>query len=182
MIVNTRDKKRFWALVEQHGPSECWPWLGHRNSSGHGRFRFAGKVQYAHRIALLVDGQELGTDDLACHSCDNPPCVNPAHLYRGTHKTNADDCTDRGRRRPAYGDANGARTTPETRVRGDQHHTRSRPETVRRGDRHPLAKLSDEQRQIAVESRESATALAIQFKVSRTAICNVRARARKKGV
>lgn len=178
MICTQNDIARFWALVAKREDDECWLWKGRRNASGHGRFRLAGKIHYAHRIALSIDGQDI-TGGLACHTCDNPPCVNPAHLYLGTHKTNADDCSSRGRRRPAYGDSNGARTKPESRARGDAHHSRAYPETVRRGERHPLAKLTDDQRAVAIQSTETATALSKRFRVSRTAICNVRARAKK---
>lgn len=77
--------------------TNCWPWTGNIDPlSGYGRVAINGKHLLAHRLAVMVDGRDP-TGKLVCHHCDNPPCVNPAHLYIGTHKTNSLDMINRNR-------------------------------------------------------------------------------------
>lgn len=102
---------RFLALVDQRGSDECWPWTG-SSVKGYGRFKVTGyETRHANRVAwAIANGRDPG-DLLVRHSCDNPPCCNPAHLLLGTHADNARDKVERGRwRGPAYsrGSANGA--------------------------------------------------------------------------
>ena len=82
---------RFWPKIDRSGgPSACWPWIGARNRRGYGRISVGGKNQLAHRVAYsLVVGTPEGT--MILHSCDNPPCCNPAHLRSGTAGDNTDD-------------------------------------------------------------------------------------------
>lgn len=84
-------------------PDDCWEWTGYRATKGYGTLGIgAEKVVIASRLALsLSSGVPVSTEKLACHTCDNPPCVNPAHLYWGTHAENMRDVGDRDRR--AYG-------------------------------------------------------------------------------
>ncbi len=93
---------RFWPKVERRGPSECWPWLGAQDRKGYGRF-YAGnptkKPMLAHRASLVISGVDLTSADYALHSCDNPNCCNPCHLYRGDHAQNMRDMQNRGRRK-----------------------------------------------------------------------------------
>jgi hypothetical protein len=87
---------RYWKYVDKRGPEDCWPWLGGRNYSGRGTFS-VNRIGYrAPRIAWMI---AHGADPvlLVCHSCDNPNCVNPAHLWLGTHKDNAQDMVAKGR-------------------------------------------------------------------------------------
>lgn len=103
---------RFWPKVDSSGGDDaCWPWLGSTGHGfGYGCFRDRGRTYMAHRFALhLVTGEPLDTPLQALHSCDNPPCVNPAHLRWGTQKENIADARDRGRWSPPP--ANPGRTT-----------------------------------------------------------------------
>jgi hypothetical protein len=92
------DKERFIEKVEQPANgSACWVWTAARCSDGYGNFYFGGRVVPAHRAALaLFRGVDAG-DRLVCHRCDNPRCVNPDHLFVGTHQDNADDKMRKGR-------------------------------------------------------------------------------------
>lgn len=77
--------------------SGCWVWPFAVSSNGYGRVHCGpGDDQSAHRVALELDGRPPG-DLYACHHCDNPPCVNPAHLYVGTAAQNTQDALRRGR-------------------------------------------------------------------------------------
>lgn len=76
----------------------CWNWNGSRDKDGYARTIWLKKHRKLSRFVLfLVSGKELTTAELACHTCDNPKCINPQHLYRGTYSTNNNDCVNRGR-------------------------------------------------------------------------------------
>jgi hypothetical protein len=85
---------RFWSKVDQTNPSGCWIWLACvRGSNSYGVFRISkdkGDVQ-AHRYSYELKFGPIPKGMLICHKCDNPKCVNPDHLFLGTHKTNAMD-------------------------------------------------------------------------------------------
>ncbi len=68
----------------------CWLWKGAKNEMGYGVIRDGEKLLLAHRVALRL---KLGSDfdGFACHTCDNPSCVKPEHLYIGTHEDNMRD-------------------------------------------------------------------------------------------
>ncbi len=86
---------RFFKKVKK--TDTCWIWLGAK-SNGYGVFR-ANKIKYlAHRfIYQITNNYSFSKFDLVCHSCDNPSCVNPDHLFIGTQKDNVRDCIKKGR-------------------------------------------------------------------------------------
>lgn len=86
-------EKEFWARTERRGPDDCWLWTGSRTKNGYGQF---GGWRATH-ISLELNGQPRPSELLALHSCDNPQCVNPAHLRWGTFVDNARDMYQRGR-------------------------------------------------------------------------------------
>jgi hypothetical protein len=97
------DEARFWAKVNKRGPNDCWPWKAGKDSNGYGTFSYTPVDGHAigaraHRWLIgHLRGEHLGPDEETCHTCDNPPCVNPAHLYIGTHTTNMQDAVARMR-------------------------------------------------------------------------------------
>jgi hypothetical protein len=101
-LVRTSESRRydrdFWAKVDQSGGLfACWPWLGPRHGQGYGRTWYNGGPVYAHRVAFaLANGTSPAGLDI-CHTCDNPPCCNPAHLWAGTARDNLKDAAAKGR-------------------------------------------------------------------------------------
>lgn len=97
----------FWKLVEKRGACDCWLWKGSKHKEGYGRWRFAGKFISAHRYSFILHYGEIPSSVLVCHTCDNPPCCNPDHLFLGTKKDNADDRDRKGRNINRLGDEHG---------------------------------------------------------------------------
>lgn len=102
--LTTEELLRFWQSIDERGEDECWPWLKSTNQDGYGRVKFRYKPFTATRVAyFLYHGIEL--KGLACHTCDNPACCNPMHLFDGTSQDNARDRDRKGRRTPVRGTA-----------------------------------------------------------------------------
>lgn len=78
----------------------CWEWQGVMHHSGYGCLRQNGKFAQAHRVSYAAFKGEPG-DLLLCHTCDNPRCINPGHLFLGTHADNMADMKAKGRGRNA---------------------------------------------------------------------------------
>jgi len=88
--------ERFNEKVDRSaGPDACWHWTGHRLPFGHGTFspgrRSGNRHGYAHRFAWEQANGPIPEGLHVLHKCDNPPCVNPAHLFVGTHQDNMRD-------------------------------------------------------------------------------------------
>lgn len=105
MPKNANMIERFWEKVDVRGPEECWEWLGATRTNGYGVMSVPrhNRVQlYAHRVSAAIHFGMFGRSDLVCHHCDNPRCVNPAHLYLGNERTNSEDMMRRGRGRGQF--------------------------------------------------------------------------------
>lgn len=114
--LTSKFTERFWSKVDRSGgPNACWPWKG-RSSNGYGGLNFRKKQWRASRMAYLIANGDFDRTLLVCHTCDNPICVNPAHLWLGTHQQNMADRDAKGR--TARGDRHGkrkmARATEDT--------------------------------------------------------------------
>jgi hypothetical protein len=85
---------RFWPKVEK--TAGCWIWRGSRDRNGYGRISERNKPQLAHRVSWRI---HHAAEPTACvlHRCDNPPCVNPAHLFLGSRADNSKDMIAKGR-------------------------------------------------------------------------------------
>lgn len=86
---------RFWAYVQKGNPDECWLWNGTVRNNGYGAVNFQYKAYAAHRVSYFIANGRWPSQ-CVLHSCDNPPCVNPAHLRDGSIKENVQDALDRG--------------------------------------------------------------------------------------
>lgn len=133
VTLTQQEIERFWGHVERRGLDECWPWL-RRLSRGYGKFTISRRgSKYligAHRIAYLLGHNEDPADMLVCHRCDNPPCCNPAHLFKGTPKDNLADCSAKGR---------------TARLTGDRHWSKKHPNLISRGSKVGGSVFTDDQ-------------------------------------
>ena len=92
------NEQKFWDKVDKSaGPDECWPWLGYIGSDGYGRHSLNQKPARAHRLAWSLVNGEIPDGGLICHTCDNPVCANPSHLWLGDAKSNMQDKIAKGR-------------------------------------------------------------------------------------
>lgn len=100
-VFTQADIEKFWSRVDMRAPDECWEWTRGKLKFGYGHFTLIGSMRAlkTNRVALFL---ATGTDPFplqALHHCDNPPCCNPSHLYRGTSTENNRDTVRRGRAR-----------------------------------------------------------------------------------
>lgn len=105
--VENDQEKRFWSKVNRLGDEDCWEWTAVRNADGYGRFQLYRKIVSSHRASYLMFCGPIPSGMVVMHTCDNPPCVNPAHLVLGTQLENVRDCAAKNRRANLKGEAHG---------------------------------------------------------------------------
>ncbi len=103
------DVVKFWRWVDICGEDDCWEWRGGKNTGGYGLFSLPNRAAdyertgrtksqlLAHRVAFHVSVAALDSSVHICHSCDNPKCCNPKHLWRGSIFDNVQDMITKGR-------------------------------------------------------------------------------------
>lgn len=165
--INESIRKRILDAARQfEGRDECWEWPRSRNVvSGYGQLsaRIGGKVVVftAHRAIF----EALNGPQALCvlHHCDNPPCFNPAHLFAGTLKDNAEDRDRKGRWTPPI-------------IPPERHGSRTHPERLVRGEANNNAKLTAAAVQAIRASGETLAVLSERYGVSQVSLSAVRRR------
>lgn len=104
-VIRRSNAERFWPKCDRSGgPTACWPWQRSTTSSGYGKFGWTDpetgvhQTLHAPRVAFFLTHGYW--PQFACHSCDNPLCCNPAHIFDGTPADNMHDMWRKGRARP----------------------------------------------------------------------------------
>lgn len=95
---------------------ECWIWTGACSTGGYGQLRIGSRRSQAHRVSYELFVGSIPEGMCICHTCDTPSCINPDHLFAGTHKENTADMIAKGRKNPATNLDN-----PSTKIPHDQH-------------------------------------------------------------
>jgi hypothetical protein len=140
---------RFWEKVDKGDPDECWEWQGAKLVNGYGRIAInsSGQVESAHRVAYVLGGKgSIEKGLFVCHACDNPSCVNPNHLFLGTAKENTQDMIKKGRN------------------------------DNRKGENSAVNKLNEEQVLAIREDPRSTRAIAKEFGLGASTVCEIKNR------
>ena len=116
--MNDQDRERFLAKINYGGNPRlagCWLWTACKNGRGYGTFGLNGRMQKAHRVSYELFNGEIPEGLIVRHTCNNPICVNPAHLIVGTYQDNSNDTKRAGRQ--SKGEAHGQSKLTDLAVR-----------------------------------------------------------------
>ena len=97
-----KDVKKFWSKVDK--TKNCWEWTGRYHKQGYGFMDINKKGELTHRISWVINRGKIPKGICVLHKCDNPKCVNPDHLFLGTHTDNMRDMVSKGRRFHTFGE------------------------------------------------------------------------------
>lgn len=93
-----KDLQRFWSNIDTTGGMfECWLWTASTAAEGYGYIWWGSRREYTHRISYTIHHGPIPEGLHILHRCDNPRCVNPTHLWAGSHKQNMHDKMHKGR-------------------------------------------------------------------------------------
>lgn len=109
--------ERFLDKFDVNPETLCWEWNGGMDGRGYGRLKTGRKYTAAHRFSYTMFYGHIRVGLFVCHHCDNPPCVNPDHLFLGDNQDNMQDAARKGRI-----------------ASGPRHWTHAQPERVPRGE------------------------------------------------
>ena len=141
-------EERFTSRINK--TSSCWLWIGSKSMDGYGTIKVNGKVVRAHRFSFeLYNREKIPSGMCVCHKCDNPPCVNPSHLFLGTSQENSADRHAKGR------------------TKG----------TFQNGGKHPASKLTEKNVidiKINLRAGESTRVIAKKYNVQRECISKIK--------
>lgn len=170
VIYRTGEKriKAFWKYVQKRDTRDCWLWTGCL-VGGYGFFLYDTQNR-AHRVAWILANGAIPDGLCVCHKCDVPHCVNPAHLFLGTHR---DNMLDRKAKKPRRTRARDNRSPQSTRMR---RYYADNPDHVLRGASANPSRLTETQAMLALTSAIPSRALARRFGVSPAAIFSIRSR------
>lgn len=110
--------ERLRLYAPEGGPDECWEWTRGKGRGGYGSMNIGnGRIRPAHIVAWeLANGRKVPKGLVVRHTCDNPPCTNPAHLLIGTHADNCADKMERNRHPKGSGIGNSKLTEEDIPV------------------------------------------------------------------
>ncbi|MDP9113431.1 MAG: HNH endonuclease [Acidobacteriota bacterium] len=182
LTLTEQDIQRFLTMMPSGKPGECWEWpkIGSR---GYGYFavhhegdlKKRWRNRQAHRVSWYIVNGPIPDGLLVCHKCDNPPCVNPGHLFIGDFKGNAADMVAKGRhkwteeaRRKHFENVGRGKSAPRSR----------HPERYPVGEKAtPWAKLDADIikaiREEYARQKTPSTTLAIRYSVSKQTILRI---------
>lgn len=100
-FIKIKPEQRFWDKVEK--TKNCWNWIGKiRSTDGYGVLSIDSKERRSHRLSWEMMNGKIPEGHVICHSCDNPKCVRPSHLFLGTQAENLTDMRNKGRNRFSF--------------------------------------------------------------------------------
>lgn len=151
--------ERFAGKYTVDAVTGCWNWTAALNANGYGAINEGGegRALSAHRVSYELHVGPVPAGLWVLHRCDNPSCVNPAHLFLGDALANVRDMDAKGRR-----------------VSAPRRGPRQNKGQMRRGEKHPQAKLTKEQVRAIRSSTAAGTDIARQFGVAKTTVSSIR--------